>query len=261
MAADLPQPAQARRLPVLSGGFLPEPAFVATKNIDGVDYIRLNKRDKVLAMFLFSRRASVRPWPESLFVLEKLKALRNAGSAFAQVDDDEDDADDGLIKLDLDQGPPKRRRASASSPIDISVRDWTLKVLPGCGNSDVEMEFAQVNFDNLLAMVQDELKAQQASALQPQAALAQEPAEASAAAAEDEAKKAAAAPSSPSGFDPETPEKCQLRGMTWVESQQRFIVRYRPVGGGPLRQKTFKGKSQKESAEAASAWVNIHLTR
>ena len=243
---------------MLSGGYLHEPTFVPTKSVDGVHYIRLNKRDKVLAMFLFSRRASVRPWPESLLVLEKLKALRNAGSAFAQVDDDEDGADDGLIKLDLDQGPPKRRRASASSPVDIRVRDWTLKVLPGSGNSDVQMEFAQVNFDNLLAMVQEELKAQQAPA---QAASAQEPAEASAAAAEEEAKEAAAAPSSPSGLDPVTPEKCQLRGMTWVESQQRYIVRYRSAGGGPLKQKTFKGKSQKESAEAASAWVNIHLKR
>ena len=251
------QPAKIGMCPVLSGGHLLRPTAVTdTKEVDGVQYINIAKHNDVLCHFLFRRRACVRPWA-SLELPRTLRALRNVASASVPVEQEEEEAaDDGVLDLGLDDvaPPPKRLKASASvamgSPITICHNEWSLKVLSGRGYTDVYMELTEENMNLLFNVVKCEL------------------AQAPEASAESKKEAFAVSPPSPGSplpdGDPETPTKASLRGMTWLASQRRWIVRYGP--SGKSKQKTFSAQgdgddeaTKREAEEQAQVWINLNL--
>lgn len=251
--------------PVLDGGLLTRPwALEASRQVAGEHYIRLSKLSDALCKFLFGFRACARPATRVL-TLDTLRNLRNiACMSDAEAADEEED--DGLLDLGLEpDAPPKRRRKSAPAsasaqsasdqPVEIAFNDWKFTVLHGRGHADVWMHLTPENMDRLFAVVRKEVADLEDSATSPTEASATSP---------------ATEESYP--LTPEKPKKGvgvkTFSGLSWVESQRRWIVRFRAGGTGDVKQKTFSASRKAEpeagkaEAEAAAReWIALHCGR
>jgi len=257
--------------PVLQGGMLKRPtAITSYKTVAGKNYFRLSKRDDVLSLFLFGKAASAHAG-KNMSLLNTLRDLRNSACP-------EDDnracpqVDDGLIQLDLDDGepPPKRYRlALAPSMCDVPVQikhiDWAMSVLSGRGYKDVWLELTAANMDGLSAAVQEEGKAL-AESEEGKALAESEEGKALAESVEASTRSHDPVPLGDGEGDLLTPEKVKksFGGMTWVECQRRWVVRFR--ASGKAHQRTFTAskhgdaEATKRDAEAtAQEWIDLHL--
>jgi len=257
--------------PVLDGGLLTRPwALEASRQVAGEHYIRLSKLSDALCKFLFGFRACARPATRVL-TLDTLRNLRNvACMSDAEAEDEEED--DGLLDLGLEQDdPPKRRRKSAPAsasaqlasdqPVQIALNDWKFTVLHGRGHTDVWMHLTPENMDKLFAAVRKEVADLEVSATSPTESSDTLPSEVSATSPATEESH------------PLTPEKSKqgvktLSGLSWVESQSRWIVRFRAGGTGAVKQKTFSAfkKAEPEAAKAeaeaaAREWIALRCGR
>ena len=131
-----------------------------------------------------------------------------------------------------------------------------MSVLSGRGYKDVWLELTAANMDGLSAAVQEEGKALAES----------EEGKALAESVGASTRSHDPVPLGDGEGDLSTPEKVKksLTGMTWVECQRRWVVRFR--ASGKAHQRTFTAskhgdaEATKRDAEAtAQEWIDLYL--